>query len=233
MRESIFITGTSFGIGRATAQLFLDDGYHVYGMDVEKSTIINRQYYYHFRTDVRDKAKFPSIRQLSYIVNNAGVQYETQDPIGVNLIGAFNVEDVYVRSNLSSLKAIVNVGSISSHLGLDFRVYTASKGALFSYTKHLANVLGPYGIRVNSLSPGATETELNRAYLASNKIKRLVAKQNLLKRWGQPEELAKAVKFLLCDATFMTGADLLCDGGEVFHNRYIPAEGEQLEYEKR
>ena len=229
-KGNVLITGTTYGIGRATAILFEKKGYTVYGIDCESSSLALDNYH-HYQVDIRNLNDLPDLPELDYIINNAGVLEPEKDPIGVNILGTFNIEDKYIKPNVKkSLKAVVNVISITAYLGLDERYYTASKGGLMSYTKHLANVLGKYGIRVNSVSPGAGLTELTEKYIKSSDVYDKVAKSNLLNRWGEPEENAKAIYFLAVDATFTTGQDILVDGGEAIMNRYIPSEEEPIEY---
>jgi len=106
--------------------------------------------------------------------------------------------------------AIVNIGSTSGHRGRNSATaYTAAKAAVLNLTRSLAIQLAPHGIRVNSVSPnrvgspvGKQEIDLSRGVI------------NLLKRPGEPEEVAKALLFLVSDASsFVVGEDLLVDGG--------------------
>lgn len=222
--KSVLITGTSSGIGEASAHLFVERGYQVFGIDKNPASFCNSRYC-HFQVDIRDKSSLPPLVGLSYIILNAGVLYDAEDTIGTNIIGTFNCEDVYVGSNLTTLESIVVLSSIAAHDGQDDRGYVASKGALISYTRYLANQLAHHGIRVNSLSPGAGETPMNRKYMVQE-VYDEVARQNLVGRWNQPDECAKAVYFFAVDATFCTGTDLLVDGGERIKTRYVYGPGE-------
>ena len=105
--------------------------------------------------------------------------------------------------------AIVNIGSTSGHRGRNSATaYTAAKAAVLNLTRSLAMQLAPHGIRVNSVSPnrvgspvGKQEIDLSRGVI------------NLLKRPGEPEEVAKALLFLVSDeSSFVVGEDLLVDG---------------------
>ncbi len=86
------ITGTSAGIGRACAELFLQRGWHVYGFDIAPASIAHAKYE-HFVVDVRDRAAFPAGLEPDVIVNNAGVQ--GADDIAVNLQGTINITEAY------------------------------------------------------------------------------------------------------------------------------------------
>ena len=136
----VLITGTSRGIGRETALLFVRNGFEVIGIDREESSI-DIPGYFHIVRDIRDKDKLPPMNGITHIVNNAGVLYDYEEPMQINLYGAFNIEDVYVKPNLGNLSSIVNLSSIAALDGQDEREYTCSKGALISYTIYLANNL--------------------------------------------------------------------------------------------
>lgn len=228
--RKVLITGTSHGIGWASALLFLSRGYEVHGIDID-GDFVNLPGYTHHIVDVRDRYALPDITGIRYIVNNAGVLYDKDYPIDVNLYGAFNIEDKYVPANIKTLKAIVNLSSIAALDGQDEREYVCSKGALVSYTRYLANNLAQFGIRVNCIIPGAGETDMNKLYIEDPDVYRKVCEQNLMGRWGKPEENAKAIYFMCVDATFTTGETLLVDGGELIKNRYVRGLGETGPYD--
>ena len=117
---------------------------------------------------------------------------------------------------------ILNIGSLYSHLGPDYRMYDgkefanppsygAAKAGVIQFTKYLASFLAPHGIRVNAMSPGAfphPPTQKHTEFMA-----RLSAK-NPLNRIGQPDDLKGAVALLCSDAgSYITGQDLHVDGG--------------------
>lgn len=117
--------------------------------------------------------------------------------------------------------AIVNIGSIYGVVGNDFSLYeeyggtspaayTAIKGGIINFTKYLASYFGEYGIRVNCMSPGGVLDVKNQH---PSFIKKYSAKSPL-KRLGNPNEMAPAITFLLSDdASFITGHNLMVDGG--------------------
>ncbi len=111
--------------------------------------------------------------------------------------------------------AILNIGSVSSHLPLS-RVFTysASKAAVVNYTKNVARELAPSGVRVNCLCPGFFPAEQNRKVLTPDRVETILGKTPM-GRFGEPAELAGAVLLLLAPVagSFITGAELYVDGG--------------------
>jgi glutamate dehydrogenase/leucine dehydrogenase len=82
----VLITGTSNGIGKATAELFLQRGHRVFGLDKEKSTIESENYVHHV-VDIYEKEKLPEISDIEILINNAGIQTGTEEDIKTNLLG--------------------------------------------------------------------------------------------------------------------------------------------------
>ena len=113
--------------------------------------------------------------------------------------------------------AVVLTTSIANVKGLALAsAYSASKAALRSMARSLARELLPRGIRVNAVSPGPIDTPIIDKAAAkdvADQIKRQLREANPMKRFGRPEEVAKAVLFLAFEATYTTGAELAVDGG--------------------
>ncbi len=211
------ITGSSSGIGKATAELFLQRGWNVVGFDLEEASIEHASYE-HFVVDVRDRRAFPAHLAPNVIVNNAGVQ--GGEDIDVNLEGTINVTEAYAFEGTfpndrptSSILSVVNVGSAAGHTGSEFPEYAASKGGIISYTKNVANRLAPQAI-CNSIDPGGVTTELNRSVMDDTAMWSRIMELTPLKRWASPEEIAEWIYFVGVTNRFMTGQNLLIDGGE-------------------
>lgn len=214
----VLITGTSSGIGRACAELFLARGHHVWGLDIAPASLEHERYE-HVIADVRDRASLPANLEPEVIVNNAGVQ-ESPDDIAVNLCGTMNVTEAYAFAGeglaavpAPRIRAVVNVGSASGHTGSEFPAYAASKGGVMAYTKNVANRLAPQAT-CNSVDPGGVLTELNRRVMDDEAMWGRIMELTPLKRWATPEEIAEWIYFVGVVNRFMTGQNLLIDGGE-------------------
>lgn len=213
---NILISGTSSGIGKAAALKFLKMGHKVYGVDREDSAICDKNYT-HFKKDIRDK-DLPIIKDIDVIVANAGVQDEAE-AIDTNLNGSIHFVNNYLDSK--SLKSILIMASSSAHNGAEFPLYSASKGGLLSYTKHLANELASRGVLVNSISPGGVITPLNRHIIDDEKLYEEVKNETLLHKWASAEEIAEWIYFITVINKSMTGEDILIDNGEMLRSNFI------------
>ncbi|UOQ94620.1 SDR family oxidoreductase [Halobacillus shinanisalinarum] len=112
-------------------------------------------------------------------------------------------------------RSIVNVASLSGHkAGAKIPHYSSSKAAVINFTKALAVEFAPYGIRVNSVSPGFAETPLTEEGLKNKRFEEAIQRNTALNRVGKPEEIASVISFAASsEASYMTGTDLLVDGG--------------------
>jgi NAD(P)-dependent dehydrogenase (short-subunit alcohol dehydrogenase family) len=152
---------------------------------------------------------------------------EFQRVMEVNLGGTFLLcKHVLPVMRAQTGSSIVNMASVSGHVGqTEHALYGASKGALLSFTRALAWEVAADHIRVNSLSPGSVDTPMLRADVTGEaartgrsfeELKRERENEQAFRRWADPREIAEAVYFLASEAaSFVTGSDLLVDGGWV------------------
>ena len=212
----ILITGTSQGIGRAIADIFLSRGHVVFGIDRQPSAIDNGKYT-HFLCDVRNTAALPSIDDVDILINNAGTQNEAD--IDINLKALIAVTEKYgVRKGIRS---VLNIGSASAHTGSEFPEYCASKGGVLAYTKNVAIRIAPFGATCNSLDPGGVLTPLNQCVMNDEKLWAEIMAETPLKRWATPEEIAEWAYFLTVTNSFCTGQNILVDGGEAINYHFV------------
>lgn len=135
----------------------------------------------------------------------------------VNVAGTARVTDA-CATRLADGSAIVNVGSLTGHFGR-FRgasVYGATKAGIAAYTRYVADELAPRRIRVNNVAPGVIRAPMSPSMARVSGGEEVAASYAMLKRIGEPHEVAEAVEFLLSDrASFITAQTLLVDGGVV------------------
>ena len=213
----ILITGTSDGIGRATAEYFLERGHSVVGFDRKPPALVHPNYR-HEILDICDADAYPEDVQPEILINNAGVQDSGRD-IEINLIGTIRVTEKYAIAN-PRIRAVVMVGSASAHTGSEFPEYAASKGGLLTYTKNAALRLAPRAV-CNSIDPGGVLTDLNRPVMEDPELWNQIMALTPLRRWATPEEIAEWIYFVGVRNRFMTGQNLLIDGGEAGDAHFV------------
>lgn len=161
------------------------------------------------------------------LVNNAGVEHRSDfwdtsesdfDRImAVNLRGPFFLTQEFVRRLRQAQKpgCIVNISSVHEDMAFPgFASYCCSKGGLRMLMRDLAIELGPLGITVNNVAPGAVATPINRSLLEDKPKLDALLEKIPLGRLGSPEDVAAAVAFLASsEASYITGATLVVDGG--------------------
>ena len=210
----VLITGSSQGIGKAIAELFIGNGHTVIGIDRQEASLLNENYT-HIRCDIREE--LPEIDGVEILVNNAGTQNE--DDIEVNLKSLIRVTEKYgVRPGIRS---ILSIGSASGHTGSEFPEYCASKGGVIAYTKNVALRVAQYGAVCNSLDPGGVITPLNDCVMTDPALWDEIMEQTPLKRWATAEEIAAWAYFLTVDNRFCTGQSIVVDGGESINSKFI------------
>lgn len=235
--KTVLITGASGGIGAAIAKEMDRAGYAValtYNKNKEKAEELCAQLNnaQAFQCDI---SSFASVEKLytdvtaafgsiDAVVNNAGTAFTglVQDMTEAQILHLTNTDlnGVIYSSRFAAehmvkkhTGVIVNISSIWGVVGASCEaVYSAAKGGVITFTKALAKELGYSGVRVNCVSPGVIKTPMLDCYSADDL--QALADETPLGRIGQPEDVAKAVKFLISDdASFITGQNLVVDGG--------------------
>jgi NAD(P)-dependent dehydrogenase (short-subunit alcohol dehydrogenase family) len=192
-----------------------------------------------FRADVGDAAQVTklfadavaALGPLAGLVNNAGVsglfaRVDAQDAaqlsrlFQVNVIGAILcAKEAVLRLSTKHGGAggsIVNLSSIAARLGglPGLASYAASKGAIESFTRGLANEVGREGIRVNAVAPGMVESDMTADWLATPGTKDMLVSMTPLKRVGAPDDIAEAIAWLISPASsYVTGSVITVSGG--------------------
>lgn len=235
-----FITGGARGIGWATAEEFLQDGWSVTIGDVdlaeaERRAAMRAEHMLAVSLDVTDRgvveAAFDaSLRRwgrLDVLVNNAGIQRHApleslsfaswKAVLDVNLDGAFHCLQVAGGHMLEKGSgAIVNVASVAAMRGAAGRAaYAASKAAIVSLTQTAAVEWVGRGVRVNAVAPGYVETDLIATFVAAGRLDIApILARTPAGRLATPGEIAKAIRFLASgDASYVNGHVLHVDGG--------------------
>lgn len=217
---NVLITGTSRGIGKATALLFLERSYSVFGFDVHDTTI-EHEHYKHFVVDITSERDYPVLPAINILINNAGIQCSgvSGGVIDVNLKGTFSITERYGVQ--PDIKSIIMVGSASAHTGSEFPEYCASKAGLLAYVKNTALRISKWGATCNSVDAGGVITELNKPVLEDNVLWKQIMNVTPLKRWATPEEIAQWIYFLAVQQNFCTGQCVVVDGGESINSSFI------------
>ena len=242
--KNALVTGSSKGIGRAIATRLGRDGANVivnYNSDPRGAEEAIREIRaFGVRAEALQAnlgsvssvqglltASAAALGSLDILVNNAGI--ETHAPfwevseadfdrvLSVNLKGVFFATQAMVRQLQATGRPgrVINISSVHEEIPFpNFAAYCASKGGLKMLTRNLAVELGPLGITVNSIAPGAIETPINTALLNDEAKLRSLLRQIPLGRLGKPEDVAGLAAFLASDeAAYVTGSTYFVDGG--------------------
>lgn len=233
------VTGAGSGIGQATAEALARQGASVAVMDIaeDRALAVTEQINnaggraLAVQMDAADpdasaaavEHAATKLGRVDILVNAAGIiargnvdaiaWKEWQRVIQVDLNALFYI----TRATLPHLRrrggTVVNIASVAGSRGAVNVAYAAAKGGVIALTRQLANELADDGIRVNSISPGFTATRLNEDLRASG-AEAAWASRIPLKRYARAEEIASACVFLASDAaSYITGIDLVVDGG--------------------
>lgn len=239
------ITGAAQGIGRAVAETLAANGASVALVDVRLEAIEQvaaalREGGGKTLAVAADVSSAEQVGQMvdqvvaafgtvDILVNNAGVlrntpiaemsEAEWDLVVDVCLKGAFLCSRAVLPFMMAKRYGkIVNISSLAARSTsvLGGAAYTAAKAGLLGFSRHLAREAAPYGINVNALCPGATDTPMTRIGSRDAEHFEEVGKKVPLGRWGLPQDQANAVLFLVSEAaSFITGATLDVNGGQI------------------
>ena len=238
MQKNVLITGAARRIGAACARLLHDEGFNIclHYRSSEQDVVQLGEELNHIRADSArmiqaDLLNMQEIKKLAQaadgawggvgvLLNNASAFYpgtvgevseqDWDELLGSNLKAPFFLSQALAPSLSRKQGCIINIIDIHAERGLiGYPVYSIAKAGLAAMTKSLAKELGPE-IRVNGVSPGAIlwpEQDM------SDEIKTEIIQRVALQRNGDPLDIAKAVRFLINDADYITGQILSVDGG--------------------
>ena len=231
------ITGGGRGIGKATAQLFTNEGATVVIAEFDEvsgHSTANELGAHFIKTDISNEESVNALfnfvssefGQLDILVNNAGILADSTlkklDSDSFDAVINVNLRGVYLCGRAAAnimieqgSGVILNASSVVAHYGNFGQTnYVASKAGVIGITKVWARELGKDGIRVNAVAPGFIQTNMTAGM--PEKVVNMMGDKVPLKRWGQPEDVANAYTFLASDeASYITGAVLNVDGGVV------------------
>ncbi|NOQ38834.1 MAG: SDR family oxidoreductase [Anaerolineales bacterium] len=242
-KRHVVITGASRGIGRAAWDIFAKNDWFVIGIGRSPMGGDIPELGYFIQADVSYEKDWQKIKketsditdQLDAIVNNAAIQItkpildttveEWDQVLNANLRSVFlSVKIMHPLLKAGNGGAIVNISSVHAvATSKEIAAYAASKGGMLALTRALAIELAPDNIRVNTVLPGAVDTEMLKAGLnrdhagggsAAQRLENL-ARKTVSGKIGTPEEIARAIYFLADNdqSSFITGQPLVIDGG--------------------
>jgi NAD(P)-dependent dehydrogenase (short-subunit alcohol dehydrogenase family) len=235
--KRVVITGGTSGIGLATAKALIADGARVLVTGRTPASLENARAALGSRTIVEAS---DAVADIDGLVGRAATEFGAVDLLVLNAGGTvsstvdetseamydelfeLNTKAPYFTLQkflplLPKGSAVVLTTSVSNTKGIaTTSVYSATKAALRSLTRTFARELIDRGVRVNAVSPGPIDTgilERTMSAEAARKFLDQIKADNPMQRFGEPEEVAKAIIFLGFDATYTTGTELLVDGG--------------------
>ncbi len=229
------VTGAASGIGRASAELFAAEGAKVVAVDRPGATLtFESEAILGLESDVTltdspsaiVAAAMARFGRLDILFNNAGIgasalvaemSDDAWDAVqAVNLRAAFRLARAAIPHLIASPAGrIINTASVMAE-GTDYGLaaYCASKAGVLGLTRTLALELGRHGVTANAVLPGAILTGMTAASFGRPEVAEVWARKSVLRRLGQPIDVARVALFLASDdAAFVTGQSLAADGG--------------------
>jgi len=235
--KTALITGASRGIGKALAEAFAAAGYDLYLTCIHSKELLHslcrrlsEQYQIRCIPFVGDMGDYETVKQLfsgiSYldvVINNAGISHigllSDMTPAQWHHVMATNLDAVFYTSKLAiplmlqkKSGRIINISSIWGNAGASMETaYSASKGAVNSFTRALAKELAPSGICVNAIACCVIDTDINRCF--DEEEMQMIIDEIPADRLGRPEEVADFALQLADAPSYLTGQIITLDGG--------------------